>query len=99
MGKMAELDKIELERLLKKAFVRKEEYNLSETGWRYEKLCLARKGEKWQVYYEEHGKKTTNEIFDTESDACHYIYEELVGKSQNRFRRWMYQREMRRRER
>lgn len=34
----------------------------------------------WNVYYSERGVKTTNKFFKTESEACEYIYNELVGK-------------------
>lgn len=35
-------------------------------------------GDKWSVYYLERGVKTTNEIFDTENDACQFLYAELM---------------------
>ena len=31
------------------------------------------------VYYLERGIKTTNEIFDSENDACQFLYDQLMN--------------------
>lgn len=49
-------------------------YNLDEKGRTDERFCLKKSDNKWQVYYLERGVKTTNRFFDSESDACQYIY-------------------------
>ena len=48
-------------------------FNLDGVGRDDERFCLVKVGEKWNVYYSERGCKTTNEFFDTESDALNYI--------------------------
>ena len=48
-------------------------FNLDGVGRDDERFCLVQVGEKWNVYYSERGCKTTNELFDTESDALNYI--------------------------
>ena len=53
-------------------------YNLDEKGRTDERFCLKKSDDKWQVYYLERGVKTTNRFFDSESDACQYIYDQLT---------------------
>ena len=48
-------------------------FNLDGVGRDDGRFCLVKVGEKWNVYYSERGCKTTNEFFDTESDALNYI--------------------------
>ena len=67
-----------LEKELKKAGVPDYIYNLTGQGKKDEWLCLGKIGDKWSVYYLERGVKTTNEIFDTENDACQFLYAELM---------------------
>ena len=67
-----------LEIELKKAEVPDYIYNLTGQGKKDECLCLEKIGDKWSVYYLERGVKTTNEIFDTENDACQFLYAELL---------------------
>ncbi|MBU5472276.1 hypothetical protein [Roseburia sp. MSJ-14] len=67
-----------LEKELKKAGVPDYIYNLTGQGKKDECLCLEKIGDKWSVYYLERGVKTTNEIFDTENDACQFLYAELM---------------------
>ena len=42
-------------------------------------LCLEKIQDKWSVYYLERGIKTTNEIFDSENDACQFLYDQLMN--------------------
>ena len=67
-----------LEKELKKAGVPDYIYNLTGQGKKDECLCLEKISDKWSVYYLERGVKTTNEIFDTEDDACQFLYTELM---------------------
>ena len=53
-------------------------YNLDEKGRTDERFCLKKSDDKWQVYYLKRGVKTTNRFFDSESDACQYIYDQLT---------------------
>ncbi len=41
-----------------------------------ESFCLAHTGT-WEVYYSERGKKSGLKEFDTEEDACEYLYKLL----------------------
>lgn len=36
--------------------------------------CIARVGRKWEVYYSEKGQKTDQVFFDSEHDACEYLF-------------------------
>lgn len=72
------MNKIQLHKILQEAGVSNQLYNLLETGRDDERLCLVKKENKWQVFYEERGVKTTNKFFDTESEACQFIYEQLI---------------------
>lgn len=69
----------ELEVKLTEAGVRKDVYQLS-GGLPNEAYCLAQSDEEWQVYYSERGSKSNLKTFDTESQACQYLFELLTGK-------------------
>ncbi len=71
------MDRKEFKRLAKKKHIPNFMYNLEETGRDDERFCLIRQEDKWNVYYSERGKKTTDLFFDTESDALAYILKEL----------------------
>ncbi len=68
----------ELRKNLKKAGVSDFLYNLDNRGRNDERFCLEYIEGKWNVYYSERGVKTTNLLFETESEACEYMYNELV---------------------
>ena len=68
----------ELRSILKKSRVSDFLYNLDNKGRDDERLCLDYRDGKWNVYYLERGVKTTNLFFETESEACEYIYNQLV---------------------
>ena len=34
---------------------------------------------KWSVYYLERGIKTMNGLFDSEDEACRFLYARLIG--------------------
>ncbi len=72
------MNKIELHNLLNEAGVPDELYNLNGDGRVDERFCLTPKGDQWQVYFLERGIKTTVKTFCTESEACQYIYEQLI---------------------
>lgn len=72
------MDKIELQALLKEACVPNELYNLFEDGRDDERFCLIKKENNWEVYFSERGIKTTDKTFNTESEACQYIYDQLI---------------------
>ncbi len=68
----------ELRSILKKSRVSDFLYSLDNKGRDDERLCLDYRDGKWNVYYLERGVKTTNLFFETESEACEYIYNHLV---------------------
>jgi len=43
-----------------------------------EALCIFGRGEEWEVYYSERGKKTNLVTFKIESEACEYFYKHLL---------------------
>lgn len=67
-----------LEEKLKIAGVPDYIYNLTGKGKKDECLCLEKNQGKWSVYYLERGIKTTNEVFESEDDACQFLYEQLM---------------------
>ena len=68
----------ELKRKLKQMRIPENLYNLDGIGRRDERFCLEEIDNKWFVYFIERGVKTTNERFNSEEDACLFIYEQLV---------------------
>lgn len=68
-----------LEKKLKVAVVPDYIYNLTGKGIKDERLCLEKIQDKWSVYYLERGIKTTNEIFNSENDACQFLYDQLMN--------------------
>ena len=56
----------ELRSILKKSKVSDFLYNLDNKGRNDERLCLAYREGKWNVYYLERSVKTTNLFFETE---------------------------------
>lgn len=36
--------------------------------------CITRVGHKWEVYYSERGQKTDRVFFDSEHEACEYLF-------------------------
>lgn len=82
------MNKKELEKKLKRTGVPKRMYNLTETGRTDERFSLRKLDGKWHVYFVERGAKTTHEIFDSEEEACLFLYEKL--KYETRFQRLIY---------
>lgn len=62
---------------LKRARIPDYLYNLDEVGRDDERLCLKKINDKWNVYYCERGVMTTNILFDSEDEACEFIYNRL----------------------
>ena len=52
-------------------------YNLDGEGRIDERFCLEFTNGEWYVYFIERGTKTTNERFESEEDACQFIYEQF----------------------
>ncbi|MDD6481802.1 MAG: hypothetical protein PUF65_06005 [Lachnospiraceae bacterium] len=69
----------ELRRELERRGIKAFEYNLDGKGRTDERICLAEKDGKWEVYYAERGVKTTDEYFDTQEEACQFIYDMLTN--------------------
>lgn len=72
------MNKDELKVMLEKAGVPSELYNLSENGRDDERFCLVKEENFWKVYFKERGLKTLDKTFSAETDACLFIYEQLV---------------------
>lgn len=72
------MSKEELRIILENAKVPSELYNLVGQGRDDERFCLTPNGEQWEVFFKERGIKTVDEVFSTESEACKFIYEQLV---------------------
>jgi hypothetical protein len=68
----------ELEKKLKMAGVPDYVYNLTGKGRKDECLCIEKNQDKWFVYYLERGIRTTNEIFNSEEEACDFLYSQLL---------------------
>ena len=39
--------------------------------------CIRQKNRQWEVYYSERGQKTDLKKFNSESDACEYLLEQI----------------------
>lgn len=72
------MDIIKLQMLLKESGIPDEMYNLCEVGRDDERFCLRKKENQWQVYFAERGVHTIDEMFNTEAEACQYIYDQLM---------------------
>lgn len=68
----------ELEKKLKMAGVPDYVYNLTGKGRKDECLCIEKNQDKWFAYYLERGIRTTNEIFNSEEEACDFLYSQLL---------------------
>ncbi len=68
----------ELRSILVERDVPKDLYNFEEAGRKDERFCMKFIDGKWNVFYTERGCKTTNLFFDTEDEACLYLYNELI---------------------
>ena len=69
--------KLKLIRALQSAGVRPSAYSVAGAG--DQALCLESYDGKWNVFYFEKGERNYFQTFSTESDACAYMYRELMG--------------------
>lgn len=53
-------------------------YSLS-GGLPNESYCIMQANGQWEVYYSERGVKSSCNFFDTENDACLYLYDCVKG--------------------
>lgn len=71
-------NRLKLVRALQSAGVRSSAYSVS--GAMDLALCLERLGSgEWQVFYFERGGKTFIKDFDSEAEACLYMYSQLIS--------------------
>lgn len=70
------MNKKDLRKILDREGFRPDCYDL-DGGLLPERLTLANEGSRWAVYYSERGEQTGKRHFDTESEACEYLLEEL----------------------
>ena len=54
-------------------------YNLDGKGRNDERYCLEFTKDQWEVYYLERGVKTCDLFFNTEDEACQYIYDHFYN--------------------
>lgn len=71
------MKKEELKQCLINANIPANLYNL-DGGLPNEAICLNKEGDFWEVYYSERGVKSQIEKFNTENDACNYLYKMLL---------------------
>ena len=74
--------KHELKRKLMENSVPEDMYSL-EGGLPNEAYCLNREGSLWEVYYSERGIKTGIRHFESEEQACDYLYELIIDALPN----------------
>lgn len=68
----------ELINILVRCGVPKDLYNFEGTGRKDERFCLEFTDGRWNVFYIERGCKMTDLFFDSEEEACLYLYKELI---------------------
>ena len=71
------MNREELIKAIKKLHVPPYLYNLEGSGRNDERFCLVKKDGLWNVFYAERGKKTTDLLFTTESEALEYLIREF----------------------
>ena len=64
----------ELKEIFEGQRIPKDLYSLS-GGLPNESYCIEQVKGQWAVYYSERGIRSNLELFDTEEDACLYLYE------------------------
>lgn len=74
------MNKRSLKRKLNALHIPEHLYNLDGKGRTDERFCIENIEGRWHVYYSERGNKTTHEIFDSEQDACAYIYKQFTDE-------------------
>jgi hypothetical protein len=70
------MNKQELQQRLKQEGFGADSYDL-DGGMLPERLTLAKEGNRWCVYYSERGLQTGKECFDSESEACQSLLDQL----------------------
>jgi len=71
------VNKVELLKKFSEKNVSEDVYSL-ERGLPNEKYCSSNENSKWQVYYSERGVKCQIREFNTEEDACEYLYNKVI---------------------
>jgi hypothetical protein len=69
-------NRMKLVKALQLIGVRPDAYSVS--GAEDMALCIDKIGNGWEVFYFERGGKTFSKVFDSEQDACVYMYSELI---------------------
>ena len=67
----------QLKEKLDKAGIKPNRYSFDKE-YPNESMCLNNLNGKWEVYYSEKGQKSSLKSFDSESEACDYLYNLLI---------------------
>lgn len=71
------MKKEELRQSLINAHIPDDLYNL-DGGLPNEAFCLNKEGDVWEVYYSERGVKSQKKKFNSEDEACNYLYKIIL---------------------
>ncbi len=69
-----------LKKILEQNGISPELYNLNGVGRTDERFCIDWTDNQWHVFFSERGKRTTDEVFKTEEEACIFLYNQLIDK-------------------
>jgi hypothetical protein len=72
------MNRIDLQRRLREENVDESSYSL-EGGFPSERYVLSNEGNVWLVYYSERGLMTNLHTFQTESDACLHLLQQILS--------------------
>lgn len=79
------MNRIDLQQRLREEKVDELSYSL-EGGLPNERYVLSKERNVWSVYYSERGIMTNLHVFETESDACLYLLQQLLNDPTTRKR-------------
>jgi hypothetical protein len=77
------MNRQELHALARREGIRDDAYSF-EGGLPFERLVMTAEAGGWVVYYSERGLRTGLRGFDTEDEACQYLWERLLRDPTNR---------------
>jgi hypothetical protein len=72
-----------LRKALKQGGIQESSYSL-DNDWPDDAYVLSQKANVWKVYYSERGVAIGKKQFDSEKDACQYLYQQLLNDQTTR---------------